>query len=192
MSPEIGILFTTAAASVGFGVWDLLRNDARDLLRASFLALGGMLIGAGLHFMVPGGFVAGAVAGVAIGSVELSRVVRVRKERREYLLGGVGDDAASLLILHDRLDSLTKSSGGLRWIFPFLAVLALLSVGMVLVVVGFRFDLWLALVVGSLALFLPISLTGRLVLEAGEQRQLGARLAEAESRRLRLKEETRP
>ena len=165
-----------AVASIGIGVWDLW-GKARDVLRAVSLATLALVGGVALDVLLPGGFVAGAIAAWAVGARGVARIHAARGEELEIALDAAEDPASRLLVLHDRVDlrsldgTVAEKAAGVA----ALGVLALVAVG--LIAAGMTYSAWQLLLAGIGVGFLPVSQATKALTAAEERRAVQARLA---------------
>jgi len=172
-----------ALGAVAVGLWDLVKSNGRDVLRVSgFLELG-LVLGAVSQIVVPGGFLIGAIGGFALASSSFDRISKARAADLDARLAAAPDDATSLLAVHDRIDTLVDPTNGVRQAGVFLSLLFMLFLGLGLISMGLRYDIWFTLLLGSLVLLLPATQGTRFLADFEERRLLHERLTELEGHR---------
>ena len=159
-----------AVAGVVGGLWQLVKAGARDLLGSAAALGSAMLVGTALEFLGVSGSVIGLVAGFPLAVAGAVRVLARRKESTAAALSEAEEGAASLLVIHDRLDELqahrprnTVSKFGRS------GALVLMSIfGVEEMARGITEHSWLALLLASAALFFVLSVVGRKMVEMNE------------------------
>lgn len=151
---SVGIL---AGSSVTLGILDLYRGQAQDVLAAVATAELGVLLGALLSIVIPGGLVLGALGGVALAWNRLSAIRSNRHRELQASLAEAQSDGEVRLALHDRADALSARTlrwSGLRGILTFgvLGTAAVWSLG-----AGIWMHSVVATVLGAALAFLPVS-----------------------------------
>jgi hypothetical protein len=172
------LLAIGAIASVATGLWDLLSHDARDVLRSVGALEVGLILGTAVETVLPGGLLVGAVSGLIAGYATFDRIVDRRVADLDDEMLDAADSASALLVLHDRVDLVTRPLGGTRRTTSYLSMLFILLLGIALNGMGLAYDFWYANLAGAAIMFWPLARGTRWLAEHDEGRALERRLAE--------------
>ena len=149
--PLIGLSFGGAA----FAAFDLHKRDMRGVLGAvGFLVLG-LVLGAVLQPVFPGGILLGGVGGAALGVTRFDEIRRSRRQAIKEEIEGADELAARMLLLHDRLDRMRPNRKWTTKISGTVAVALLSLFAGVLFLAGLLQGVGEWLVLGGFAAGLP-------------------------------------
>jgi hypothetical protein len=170
------LLALGAAGSVGAGLRDLYKTGSRDVLPCVGAMELGLIVGTAAEALLPGGLALGALGGLIAGYARFDRLTARRVDAVEAELTEAPDRASALLVVHDRVDLVTRPIGGARRTARYLSMLFILLLGIVLSGMGVAHDYWIANVMGAGIMFWPIAAGTRWLAEHEEGRALRSRL----------------